>query len=128
MKYIKEYKDIDWDDWDEEEIEPFDDKFICFFSGVKSYIGFLRPNGMVYIFGHGSYSSYVIGNLILLNNQPKIQISYHYTKPLTEVMKMIGINNIIKVGIDIHMTELLSNKKDYIMTEDYVRITYPNFF
>jgi len=22
MKYIKEYKDIDWDDWDEEEIDP----------------------------------------------------------------------------------------------------------
>jgi len=22
MKYIKEFKDIDWDDWDEEEIDP----------------------------------------------------------------------------------------------------------
>jgi len=30
MKYLKEYKYIDWDDWDDEEEDPNDDKWYTF--------------------------------------------------------------------------------------------------
>jgi len=35
MKYIKEYKDIDWEDWDEEEIDPIKDDFLTIDEIIK---------------------------------------------------------------------------------------------
>ena len=43
MKYIREYKEIDFNDWDEEEENPNDDSFM----GHEKFYNFLKKNNFL---------------------------------------------------------------------------------
>jgi len=47
MKYIKEYKDIDWDDWDDEEEDPDMDIEHPEFIGYDKFLKFLKRHGVL---------------------------------------------------------------------------------
>ena len=45
MKYIREYKDIDWDDWEEEENDPYEVPYE--FKGNEKFYKFLVDNDIL---------------------------------------------------------------------------------
>ena len=51
MRYLKEYKDIDWDDWDEEEVEPISNMF----KGYEKFYNFLDTHDIVEKFKNELY-------------------------------------------------------------------------
>lgn len=53
MKYIKEYKEINWDDWEIEE-EPLSSEFI----GHEKFYNFLKENNVLEDFIHYFYSEF----------------------------------------------------------------------
>jgi len=109
MRYLKEYKDIDWDDWDIEEDELNNDKFIVFRNVNYYYLGifvYINNNRVLKI-----YSSPITYDVIHISNLNKYKITL-----LSDIVKELGIN-INNINMIWDKDEFLKKDQIYIITE-----------
>jgi len=114
-------KDIDWDDWDIEEVE--DINFFVFKSGNINYVGILvknqqsrrRRGNMLRIYPH--CNKYYISSIETLYKTTNRNIDIHNgaDKPikLEELRKKFNIEKFTIIGKDVKKNDFLLNKDKY---------------
>ena len=111
-------KDIDWNDWDDEEFEPIKSKFLLFNLYNNNYMGYIMNNSSLYIYPWGKNSI----SLDVIRNSTKpithIMIKENMKVDIDKLKELTNINEFITIGIDIPISTLCKNTKEYTMTEN----------
>jgi len=133
MKYIKEY--IDWDKFDEEEIEPNVDYFFIMNDNTSNnYLCCFLPDDEFIVYGINSiltHKGFVFKSPI--NNGEYImgirdRDGIKRMVLTNRILDEIGISDkVIKIGIDISISDFHKNYDKYIMDVDRLKTKYPLF-
>ena len=106
--------EINWDDWDEEEINKDDYLFFIVTNEMgKSYLVYVDENGNIVFYGFGRYNinilkRYTVGYLTdnIISGKGKVS-------DIIKIKKKIGIEKTLTLGLDLSLEELKNNLDKY---------------